>query len=155
MLGANLWKGPLVLIVGAGVTLLFTLVLTWRRGQRKWLSFLTLIAVAVIVGKISALVAAALANDSQDHETHSGAMASLMAALVTVASCPVLLMLTLAAKNFKHTQPPLPLWWRNSATWLGCLVLTGVVTALLYNRVWELAMPFEPSAGVPHLSGPV
>ncbi|MEI2723805.1 MAG: hypothetical protein V9H26_09785 [Verrucomicrobiota bacterium] len=74
---------------------------------------------------------------------------------VAAALCPVALTLALAAKNFKHAQTSLSLWWRNSATWLGCFALTGVITALVYNRVWELAMPFEPPAGALRLSGPV
>ena len=42
--GAILCRGPLVLIVGASVTIWFAAVLTWRRLRWLWMTFLALIA---------------------------------------------------------------------------------------------------------------
>jgi ABC-type transport system involved in multi-copper enzyme maturation permease subunit len=149
LFGAVLWRGPLFLFVGAGVMLLFAMVLTWRRLRWIWVAFLVMIVLALLRGKIQSLLASGPLTDS-----YKGFKVITLAG-VAAAFCPVILTLALAAQNFKHTQTSLSLWWRNSGIWLGCLVLIGVLTALAYNRVWELVMPFEPPAGAPRLSGPV
>jgi len=69
--------------------------------------------------------------------------------VLALALGPTILLLALASKNFKHTQTDKSFWLRNAATWAGCLVVTIVVTALVYNRVWERWMEFEPRAGAP------
>ena len=149
LFGATLWQGPLVLFVGAGVMLLFAMGHTWRRLRWLWLSVLVLTALAFLRGMIPSLLGGGPVTYS------SNGFKAITLIGVAAALCPVALTLALAAKNFKHAQTSLSLWWRNAATWLGCFVLTGIVTTLVYNRVWELAMPFEPPAGVRCLSGPV
>ena len=149
LFGATLWQGPLVLFVGAAVMLLFAMGHSWRRLRWVWAGLLALVGVAVLRGDIQAVLAGGLATESY------GGFKAITLIGVAAALCPVALTLALAAKNFKHTQTSLSLWWRNSATWLGCFALTGIITTLVYNRVWELAMPFEPPAGAPRLSGSV
>lgn len=148
LFGATLWQGPLVLFVGAGVMFVFAMGHSWRRLRWFWASVVGLVGVALLRGDIQAVLAGGLATAYDGFKT-------ITLTCVAAALCPVALTLALAAKNFKHTQTSLSLWWRNSATWLSCFVLTGIITTLVYNRVWELAMPFEPPAGATRLSGPV
>lgn len=147
LFGATLWQGPLVLFVGAVVMLLFAMGHSWRRLRWFWAGLLALVGVAVLRGDVQAVLAGGLATESY------GGVKAITLIGVAAALCPVALTLALAAKNFKHAQTSLSLWWRNSATWLSCFVLTGIITTLVYNRVWELAMPFEPPAGALRLSG--
>lgn len=149
LLGVNLWQGPLVLFVGAGVMLLFAMGHTWRRLRWVWAGLLALIGLGLIRGYISSLLGGGPVTYS------SNGFNAINLAGMAAALCPVALTLALAAKNFKHPQTSVALWWCNAATWLGCFAPTGVITTLVYNRVWELAMPFEPPAGAPRLSGPV
>lgn len=149
LLGVNLWQGPLVLLVGAGVMLLFAVGYTWRRLRWLWLGLAALTALLLSQGKILSVLNGGLATSS------SGGYKALTAIGVAAALCPVALTLALAANNFKHTQVSRAIWRRNAAIWLGCFALTGVLTALAYNRVWELAMTFEPPAGAPRLGGSV
>ena len=148
MFGVSLWRGPLILIIAPSVMLLFTMVLTWRRLRSVWLGFLAVLVLGLWGGQIQALYAFCVTSASQDYTFKPIAASGVVAAL-----CPVALTLALAAQNYKHTQTSLALWWRNAAIWLGCFLLTGVVTWLVYNRAWELAMRFEPAAGAPRLSG--
>jgi len=146
LFGATLWQGPLVLFVGAGVMFVFAMGHSWRRLRWFWAGLLVLVGVALWLGDIQAMLAGGLAAAYDGFKT-------ITLIGVAAALCPVALTLALAAKNFKHAQTSLSLWWRNSATWLSCFVMTGIITTLVYNRVWELAMPFEPPAGAPRLSG--
>lgn len=150
LFGVNLWRGPLVLLVGTGVLLAYTLVLTWRRLRWFWLVFLALAAVATFGGNLLRWIAFSLATDAQVFGIKSVALFGFAAAL-----CAVALTLALAGRNFPHIQASLSLWRRNAAIWLGCLLSTGVLTALTYHRAWELVLPFEPVAGPAHLSGAV
>jgi len=149
LFGVNLWQGPLVLFIGAGVILLFAVGYTWRRLRWVWLGLVALIVLLLLQGNFLSFLEGGLATSSP------GGFKALAGIGVAIALCPVALTLALAAKNFKHTQISLALWQRNIVTWLGCFALTGVLTALVYNRVWEVAMAFEPPAGAPRLSGPV
>ncbi len=142
-----LGQSALVFIVGATLMLLFAMVLTWRRLRWIWVCFLVLIALSPLLGKIQSLHAAA--------ESKIFGVKMFVAVTWSLALSPVALTLALAAQNSKHTQTSLSLWWRNSATWLGCFILTGVLTALVYNRVWELAMRLEPVPRPLILSGSI
>lgn len=149
LFGVNLWQGPLVLLIGAGVMLLFAAGHTWRRLRWLWLGLAALTALLLSKGKLLSLLDGGLAT------TTDGGFKAITLLGMAAALCPVALTLALAANNFKHTRISRAIWRRNAAIWLGCFALTGVLTALAYNRVWELAMTFEPPAGAPRLSGPV
>lgn len=150
LFGVNLWRGPLILVTFASVMLLFTLVLTWRRLRWLWAGFLALLTLGLASGLIQMFIGFCLTVDAQNYTFKPIPVTIALAAL-----CPVGLLLALAADNFKHTQTSYALWRRNAALWSSCILLAGVVNALVYNRAWELAMPFAPAAGPPRLSGPV
>jgi alpha-tubulin suppressor-like RCC1 family protein len=149
LFGFGLWRGPLVLLMGAGVMLVAAMIFSWRRLRWIWVAFLAVIALALLRGEIQSSFAGGLATDSYE------GFKIITLVGVAAALCPVALTLVLAAQNFKHTQPSLSLWRRNAAVWLGCLVITGIITTLVYSRAWERLMRFEPPAGPPRLSGPV
>jgi len=148
LFGVGLWRGPLVLVIGTSVMLVAAMILSWRRLRWVWIVALGLLALTLLWVANQSLPAAILATEPQV----LGVRAIVVSAL---SVCPAILMLTLAGKNFQHTQPSFSLWRQNAAIWLGCLLVTGIINTLVYNRAWERLMRFEPPAGPPRLSGSV
>ena len=150
LLGFNLWRGPLVLITGAGVMLFAAIIFSWRRLRWMWLSLLILAVLSALWLKSQPSARLISLPESEVFGIRIAVMAGLALAL-----CPVILGLTLAAQNARHVAISSSLWWRNLRIWLGCLLMTGVLNTLVYHRAWELLMRFEPPAGPARLSGPV
>ena len=61
-------------------------------------------------------------------------------------------LLWLASLNFKHFHENWRLWRRNLLGILGAYGFVIVISAALYNRVWEAFEPVEPPRGTPKLS---
>ena len=59
----------------------------------------------------------------------------------------IVTLLWLAYLNFKNFRDGWPLWRRNLLGLVGTCVFIVVTSALLYNRVWEVFEPAEPSHG--------
>jgi len=150
LLGFNLWRGPLVLITGAGVMLIASILLSWRRLRWMWLSLLALAVLSVLCLKSQPLAGLIPLSKSEVFGIRIAVIAGLALALT-----PVLLGLTLAARNARHVAVSSSLWWRNLRIWLGCLLVTGIINTLVYHRAWELLMRFEPPAGPARLSSRV
>ena len=145
LFGYHLWRGLSVFIVGAFVMLLFAVGQTVRRWCGIWVGILALISLALYLGPIQSFFASDFSDRSR----------IFVIVVVAFLLCPVMLILALTYRNFKHPQVSPALWRRNGATWIGILLVTLVVTALIYNRTWEIRMQFEPPAGPPRLSGSV
>lgn len=133
LFGYELWRGPVVLIVGAGVTVIAAVTLCWRRWRRACL---------VMLG-LSSLV---FLNFFTTHSSSSGFWGAFV-------FCLTFLVLALALRNLNHLRPTASLWRRNAFIWLGCLLATGILTPSVYHRVWELFMRVEPPAHAARLSG--
>jgi ABC-type transport system involved in multi-copper enzyme maturation permease subunit len=67
----------------------------------------------------------------------------------------LLVVFGLAFHNFKRLQIGWDLWIRNLVAVLGALGLVILTTILVWNRIWESALNFEPRHGPPQLRGPV
>jgi hypothetical protein len=68
----------------------------------------------------------------------------------------LMVMLWLGFRNYKALFVGSRLWIRsNAAVIVASLVMIVVVTALIYNRAWELFMPLEPKHGPQRLSGSI
>lgn len=146
ILGLDLWRGPLALITGASVMLLAAIILSWRGLRWVWIFAFGVILLLLLQSKIRSLFDFTQAMNNELFGIRIGFLLAL---------CPVVLTLALAARNANQSKTLLLLWWRNAAVWLGCLLLTGVITTLVYHRTWEIFMRFEPPAGAARLSGPV
>ena len=57
--------------------------------------------------------------------------------------------------NYKLLQPSGSAWIRSLLVLCVSLFLSGVATALIYQRPWELFMALEPKHGPPSLTGPI
>lgn len=133
LFGYELWRGLVVLIVGAAVMVLAAVTLCWRRWRRACL---------VMLG-LSGLV---FLNFSTTHSSSSGFWGAFV-------FCLTFLVLALALRNLNHLRPTASLWRRNAFIWLGCLLATGILTPPVYHRAWELFMRVEPPAHAARLSG--
>jgi ABC-type transport system involved in multi-copper enzyme maturation permease subunit len=71
--------------------------------------------------------------------------------LIAIPVIPATL-LWLANLNFKHFHTNWRLWRRNLLGVLGAYGFIIVISAALYNRVWEVFEPAEPPRGAPKLS---
>ena len=71
--------------------------------------------------------------------------------LIAIPVIPATL-LWLASLNFKHFHENWRLWRRNLLGVLGAYGFIIVISAALYNRVWEVFEPVEPPRGMPKLS---
>jgi len=67
----------------------------------------------------------------------------------------VLATLALSFSNYKRLHTGGRVWLRNVVIMFCTLVVAGFVTAVIYQRPWELFMTMEPQHGAPVLSGPV
>ncbi len=67
----------------------------------------------------------------------------------------VVVVMWLSFSNYKRLHAGRNVWLRNVLTLVVSLVFTGIATAFVYQRPWELAMSLEPQHGAPRLSGPV
>ncbi|MCO5051213.1 MAG: hypothetical protein M9920_02800 [Verrucomicrobiae bacterium] len=121
LFGYELWRGPVVLIVGAAVMVLAAVTLCWRRWRRGCL---------VMLG-VSGLI---FLNVSIPYPLPS----SIWNAFVF---CLAFLVLALALRNFNHLRPTALLWRRDAFIWLGCFSATGILTPLLYYYFGELFTP--------------
>jgi alpha-tubulin suppressor-like RCC1 family protein len=152
LFGHELWRGPLAFLIAAGVMLVFAMGYTWRRLRWIWVGFVMLISVLIYRGTIQSFLDRVFSNTAL---TDWEEMIFKTMAFLSFTLGPTLLLLALAARNFKHTQTAKHLWLRNGITWAGCLFLTIIVTPLVYNRVWEVGMAVEPPASPPRLSGSI
>lgn len=150
LFGHYLWRGLSVFIVGALVMLLFAVGHTVRRWRGIWVGILALILLALYLGPIRSF----FASDFTDTARILGIEPSVIV-IMAFLLCPAALLLALTYRNFKHPQVSAFLWRSNIATWAGCLLITLVVTALVYNRVWEFRTQVEPPAGPLRFSGTV
>jgi hypothetical protein len=57
----------------------------------------------------------------------------------------VLVLIWLAARNFRVATETSRSWWRNGLALLGAFVFIGTATAITYHRGWELLLPLEPA----------
>jgi ABC-type Na+ efflux pump permease subunit len=64
----------------------------------------------------------------------------------------IVTLLWLACLNYKNFQPGWPLWRRNLLGFAGAFVSIIVISTAIYNRVWEVFEPAEPSHGPAKLS---
>jgi len=64
----------------------------------------------------------------------------------------IITLLWLAYLNFKTFRPGWPLWRRNLLGFAGALIFVIVMSAAIYNRVWEVFEPAEPAHGPAKLS---
>ncbi len=151
LLGLTLWRGPLVLIVGAGVTLGMALILAWRRWRWGCVCLVGLFGLLLLWAANRTWTEASVLTESRTF----GLRSQFVILVSALSLCPVLLTLALAARNFDHSRVSFSLWRRNAGIWLACLIITGILTPLTYNRAWEIVMRFEPPAGPPRLSGEV
>jgi len=73
----------------------------------------------------------------------------------TAITVSLVTILCLSFSNYKILHAGRRVWLRNLLILCGALVLTGIATAVVYQRPWELAMSIEPRHGPARLSGPV
>jgi len=131
--------------------LLFALGHTLPKRPRFWVGLAGVILFALYTGKLLMFLESVLSENQHKLLGLNTVQIVAMACML----CPALLLLALAGKNFKHVQTSNSLWRRNAATWAGCLLITIVTTALVYNRFWEFGKQFEPPVGLSRLSGQV
>ena len=67
----------------------------------------------------------------------------------------IIAVLWLSFSNYKRLLAGRNLWFRTVFILSVSLVFTGIATAFVYQRPWELAMSLEPHHGAPRLSGPI
>ncbi len=149
LLGLTLWRGPLALIVGAGVTLVMALILAWRRWRWGCVCLVGLFGLLLLWAANRTWTEASVLTESRTF----GLRSQFVILISALSLCPVILTLALAARNFNHSRVSFSLWRRNTAIWLGCFIVTGIITTLTYHRAWEMVMRSEPPAGPPRLSG--
>jgi hypothetical protein len=77
--------------------------------------------------------------------------------LVSVAEWPVWIvaLIWLSFSNYKRLHAGQNVWARNLIILFSSIVLTGLATAVVYQRPWEFAMSLEPRHGTAQLSGAV
>lgn len=61
----------------------------------------------------------------------------------------------LSFSNYKILHAGRNMWLRNLLILAVTLFLTGIASAFIYQRPWELAMSLEPHHGTPRLAGPI
>ncbi|HWC59342.1 MAG TPA: hypothetical protein VHC44_06575, partial [Verrucomicrobiae bacterium] len=77
--------------------------------------------------------------------------------LIFILGIPAALIATIALSfsNYKTLHAGRNVWLRNIAILSVTLIATGIATAVIYQRPWELALSVEPRHGARQLSGPV
>jgi len=75
----------------------------------------------------------------------------VITAILLVLAVPLLLV-WLAYGNFKHFQDSRRLWYRNGFGLVGGILLVFALSAVIYNRTWEVFEPAEPAHGPARLS---
>jgi hypothetical protein len=77
--------------------------------------------------------------------------------LIIVIGIPVAILTTipLTFSNYKTLHAGSRVWLRTFAILFVTLFCTGIATAVIYQRPWELFRSVEPQPGAPQLSGPV
>lgn len=143
LFGYELWRGPLVLVVGLGVAFCLALAKSWRRYRWGWVILITILMVAGLATDSARLVRgwfqASHTPGFQDLD-----LPRLLGCVLLLG--PVFLTAALAGANFEHSQATPRLWRSNACIWLGGLAATLGLTTLIYHRVWESTLPFEPAA---------
>lgn len=72
--------------------------------------------------------------------------------VVIAVPTAIVTLLWLAYLNFKNFRDGWPLWRRNLLGWVGALAFIVVMSAVLYNRAWEVFEPAEPAHGTAKFS---
>ena len=130
-------------LIATGITLVSVYASTFTR------NLLQALGTAVLAGMV--LAAFGVLVVQQEHF----AAPLWMGPLGIYIGLPVMVvtLMWLAFKNFKSLNVGLKLWLRNGFTVLAAMVLVVSVTALVWNRVWELGMTLEPAHGPARLTG--
>lgn len=147
--GYTLWEGQIGIMIAGAVALLCAFSLISWRG--RWRLFLGLICLGVLLVLGETLLRG---NSTLLTILDAAGSAPGIAGFLVVAG-PLLLLLVLAFRNFRHVHSGAGLWWKNISVWVAGLLLTTVLASAAYHRVWELVMRFEPAPGPARLSGNV
>jgi hypothetical protein len=75
--------------------------------------------------------------------------------LITGRTVSLIVVLWLSFSNYKTLHAGRNIWLRSVLILAGSLVFTGIATAVIYQRPWELVMSLEPRHGAPRLNGSV
>ena len=150
--GYELWQGPIGTLAAGVVALVFAFgLMSWRGRWRLALMALSLVSLGVL-----AIVCELLLRGQSLILVffYKVGWLSALAGCSLIAG-PILLLLVLAFRNFRHVQSSNGLWLKNILAWVAVFFLTILVGTAAYNRVWELAMRFEPPAGLARVNGNV
>jgi hypothetical protein len=143
---------PLFFGLGPCVVLIFVMAYTWSRLRWLWSGLMTALLLMLLLGKVELHDP----GSSKDWGLWVFGWRLSGSSVLVLGMVPIaLLLLALAYRNFRHTHTSGSLWLHNIRAWAACLLTTVIVTTLVYFRVWEVGLPFEPPAGPPRLSGPV